>query len=180
MIQSSNDNIIVSALRKGQVRRAVSLLLDSFNDELFAYCATMLDDSAVATVYQRALMVAIGNLAAFDGQTTLRAWLFSTARRAIMDHQWESPSIYPGAREDGYCPLPPPGEVAPGDESGNEPMIMLPQADRELLQLRFWHGLRLREVAFVVGRPVAEVRRSASEALILLSTNLRAGGSLPS
>ncbi len=173
MIHSSNDSVIVSALRKGQVRRAVSLLIDSFNDELYAYCDALLG-RAGAAVYQRALAAAIGGLAAFPGETSLRAWLFSITRREVLDYRWEHPDTYPGARDEGHCPLP---RAALDHEDAA--LQAVPEADRELLLLRFWHGLRMDEVAFVVGRPPAEVRRRAGLALLTYSAALVRGGAEP-
>jgi len=166
MIQSSSESIIVSALRRGQVRRAVGMLVDSYNDDLYTYCASLLGPASGARVYQQALAAAISNLGSYQEKMTLRGWLFAIARRTILNHKREHPALYPGAHEDGHCPVPDqPAESTPGGED----LASLPPETRELLQLRLWHGLSLREVAFVVDRPVDQVRRQASDALALLS-----------
>ena len=172
MIQPSSENVIVTALRRGQVRRAVGMLVDSYNDDLYCYCASLLGPASGGRVYQQALAGAIGNLDSYQGQSSLRAWLFAIARGAILEHQWRHPALYPGAREQGYCPLPEPGSSCEGEQPSNAETVdltILPQATQEILQLRLWHGLRLREVAFMTGQPVDEVRRHASDALTLFA-----------
>lgn len=178
MIQSSSESIIVSALRRGQVRRAVGMLVDSYNDDLYAYCASLLGPASGARVYQQALASAISNLGSYQEKVTLRGWLFAIARRTVLDYQREHPVLYPCAQEEGHCPVPPEAETA--EDADGADLASLPPATRELLQLRLWHGLRLRDVAFVVDRPADEVRRQASDALALLSLMSGRAGQAPS
>lgn len=172
MIQPANESVIVTALRRGQVRRAVGMLVDSYNDDLYCYCVSLLGGASGARVYQQALAAAIGNLGSFQGQASLRAWIFAIARGAILDHMWRHPALYPEAQEVGYCPAAKPGSGADEDpqrDAGADDLSRVSEPIREVLQLRLWHGLRLREVAFVVDRPVDQVRRQASDAMTLLA-----------
>ena len=183
MIQPSSENVIVTALRRGQVRRAVGMLVDSYNDDLYCYCASLLGTASGARVYQQALAAAIGNLGSYQGQASLRAWLFAIARGATLEHQWRHPALYPEAREQGYCPLPDQRRAADERQPRAAETVDLsqfPPATQEILQLRLWHGLHLREVAFVIGRPVGEVRHQASEALALLALTGGHPGQAPS
>jgi len=42
-MHSMSETVIVAALRKGNLRRAVELILDSYQDEVFGYCARLVE-----------------------------------------------------------------------------------------------------------------------------------------
>jgi DNA-directed RNA polymerase specialized sigma24 family protein len=161
MIQMVSETVIVSALQRGQVRRAVELMLDTYQDQVYGYCSRLADVEELNTVYHQVLVTAISDLATFDRSTTVRAWLFRTARRVLILHHQRSPQRHPAALQTGYVPVAAPsgpgGEVAFAEE--------LAPAELEVLQLALWHGLYLIEVAHITGLPAKQVRSLAAAGL---------------
>lgn len=175
-----SETVIVSALRRGEVARAVELLLDSYNDELFVYCVRQLGAGNAASVYHRLIGNVITSLGQFDGRTTLRAWLFAIARREVLTHHRHFPALFPEAQAPDYCPHGDRREGPSGSPHIHEALRQLDPSVQELLQLCFWHGLQVAEAAFVVGRSVSEVRSLCSRGLLFLDDRVRGLSHAPS
>jgi RNA polymerase sigma factor (sigma-70 family) len=182
-VPSTSEIVIVTALRSGNVRRAVELLLDIYQDELFGYCARLAGAREAQSVYQAVLIAATEQLAVLEGRTSIRAWLFQLARGAILHYQRGNHHLFPGALADGYAPVAGPDD-APGlrlrDEVVERFLAQADAATTEILQLALWHGLSLGEVALVVGRSEAEVRRKAAAGLAQLDLEISRRGGAPS
>jgi len=180
----TGEMVIVTALKSGNVRRAVELMLDIYQDEVFAYCARLCGMREALRVYQLVLRAAFDGLPDLKERITIRAWLFRLARAAILQHQRATPSVYPNAHAPSYAPIAGP-EDAPGiqlrDDAIERWQAMLDPATIEILQLALWQGLHPSEVARVVGRSEPEVRRKASSGLALLDLEIsRQRGGAPS
>lgn len=178
-----NETVIVTALRNGNMRRAVELMLDSYQDELFGYCARLVGLAGATLVYNRVLGTAVSELSRFSNRTSVRAWLYHIARLAVIQHHRVNHSDYPGSFGSDYRP------VAPSEEDRSY-RVKDPEVDRcietletpmrEILQLSLWHGLRLTEVAHVVGSSEAHVRNLATRGLLALASELRLANTPPS
>ncbi len=180
----TGETVIVTALRSGNVRRAVELMLDIYQDEVFGYCARLCGLREALQVYQHVLAAALDALPSLQERTTIRAWLFRLAREAILHHQRATPATYPGASAQTYAPIAGP-EDAPGiqlrDDAIERWQSLLDPASIEILQLCLWQGLHPGEVALVIGRTELEVRRKASAGLALLDLEIsRQRGGSPS
>jgi DNA-directed RNA polymerase specialized sigma24 family protein len=179
MIQMMSETVIVSALRRGQVRRAVELMLDTYQDQVYSYCSRLTGAEDSGNVYHQVLVAAISELAAFDRSTTVRAWLFRVARRVIILHHQRSPQHHPQALEADYVPV---AGVDDGgaDEIPGPPAGGLSPAALEVLQLALWHRLYLIEVAHITGMPVKRVRSLAAAGLQALASLVHDSGVPPS
>jgi len=166
-MSTTTEMAIVTALRTGNPRRAVELMLDVYQEEVLVYCLRLAGSEA-ASAYQRVLASAAEKILSVDGQSSVRAWLFRIARGAILELRRRDYLRYPGVLEAGYAPVVGPDD-APGvrlrDEVLEDSLAQLDPAALEVLELSLWHGLLLSEVAYVVGRSEAEVRRLASHGL---------------
>lgn len=183
MLHSMSETVIVAALRKGNLRRAVELILDSYQDEVFGYCARLVEPGDAVKVYQQIMVSALEELTSFTGITSVRAWLYGVARRAIMHDHRRKLRSYPRALDEAYVPVASPEEIPAlqlMDEDLEACIRNLPPAVREVLQLSLWQGLLLTEVAHVTGRSEVQVRRMAAEGLSLLSLDLSRSNSTPS
>jgi DNA-directed RNA polymerase specialized sigma24 family protein len=171
---TTTETVIVAALRSGNLRRAVELLLDTYQEELFSYCARLVGAEQASAVYQRVLALAMENVSSLQETASVRAWLFRIARAIILQFHRASPRAFPRAMSEGYVPV-----LGPADEEERPPSpeIHLDPAVLEVLQLVLWHGLLLFEVAQVVDRSENEVRRLASQGLSRLA--LQGDGSVP-
>lgn len=178
---SMSQTLIVAALRSGDLRRAVELLLENYQDDVYAYCARLVGPAEAARVYNAVLERAIAQLDDAYRNGSLRAWLYSVARTTIADHHRHSRRS--GALELDYAPVDGPLDgpsVEIGDVDLQVAMNRLDAAAREVLQLTMWHGLSLQEVAQVTERPPSEVRALAARGLGRLSLELQAPEVQPS
>ena len=178
-----NETVIVTALRNGNVRRAVELMLDSYQDELFSYCARLVGFPGATLVYNRVLAAAINDLARFSNRTSVRAWLFSIARRAVIRHHRANHADHPGSTQTDYRPVA--GHQPDRSYRVKNPEVSrcieeLEDEPREVLQLSLWHGLHLGEVAHVVGSTEAEIRTLATRGLLSVASELRLASTPPS
>jgi DNA-directed RNA polymerase specialized sigma24 family protein len=177
---SMKDMGIVAALRGGNLRRALELLFDTYQEELYAYCASLVGPSEALTVYNRVLGAAVDGLTTVPKSITLRAWLYRLARHAVThQHQQQRRS---GALEDDYAPVDGPDALVGAGPSQQLQLHALPPEVREILQLGLWQGLRLRDVAQILERPLPEVRRLAAQGLVRLAAERHVASSevLPS
>jgi len=178
-----SETVIVAALRKGNLRRAVELILDSYQDEVFGYCARLVAPAEAIQVYQLVMAVALEELTTFTGTTSIRAWLYGIARRTVLRFQRKRPGSYPAALDADYAPVACPDDVLVIkllDEDLEACIGRLNPLTREVLQLSLWQGLLLTEVAHVVGCSEARARHIAAEGLHDLSLDLSRSNSTPS
>jgi DNA-directed RNA polymerase specialized sigma24 family protein len=166
---TATETVIAAALRSGDLRRAVELLLDSYQEELFAYCDRLVGSERAASVYGRVLALALDDMQRVAGAASLRAWLFRLARGIVLQVHRTSPRLFPLALSEGYAPVAGPTVEAADERSapagGQQELGRLDPRALEVLQLSLWHGLLLFEVAEVVERSESEVRRLAAQGL---------------
>jgi RNA polymerase sigma-70 factor (ECF subfamily) len=175
-----SETVIVAALKRGNLRRAVELILDTYQDEVYGYCASLVGAAHSAPVYQQVLAVAMEELPTFNGRVSIRAWLYGIARRVVLSYQSRAAAdevkvpIFPESRDDlpGLRPTDVELETCFAER--------LPREVREILQLALWHGLLLSEVAHITNRSPAAVRRLAAQGLSRLSGELQRFSGTPS
>ncbi len=180
---STSETAIVTALRSGDVRRAVELLLDVYQEDIFSYCVRLVGAAEAVSAYQRILSTALEEISSLFGQASVRAWLFRIARTATLHFHRRHHHQFSGALEAAYVPISGPGDVSGlrvADEVLDQCLLDLDPAALEVLQLALWHGLGLGEVAYVVGRKESEVRRMATQGLRLLDFQIARRSAAPS
>jgi RNA polymerase sigma factor (sigma-70 family) len=179
MIHSMSESVIFAALSSGNVRRAVELILEAYQDELYGYCACLVGPRRAAELYQRILTIAVEQLRRYDGSCSMRAWLFGFARTMALAVIGRKASPLGTPTVEAAL-----SEEIPGlrlrDELLEQAFGALPSVAREILELLLWHGLALPEAAHVVGRAEGQVRRLASEGLFALAVGLRRSSDAPS
>ena len=178
MLHTMSETVIVAALKRGNLRRAVELILDTYQDEIYGYCASLVGSAESGGVYQQVLVTALEELPTFNGMVSIRAWLYGVARRVVLRFQQgkSSPEPVPSAPAGGDD-LP---GLRPTDVELESCFSGLSPVPRELLQLTLWHGLLLSEAAYVTERSLPEARRLAAEGLSVLSGELQRKSGAPS
>ena len=77
---------VLRALDQGDVRSALSTLMDAYGTSVYRFCLQMLADEALADdVQQITFLQAYEGLPAFSRRSTLKTWLFSIARHRSLD-----------------------------------------------------------------------------------------------
>ena len=170
MLGTMSETVIVAALKRGNLRRAIELILDTYQDEVYGYCASMVGAADSGAVYQQVLVVALDQLESFTGVVSIRAWIYGIARQVVMQVQEAS---RPGSGE-GL-----PG-LRPTDVELDSCFDDLAPGIREVLQLTLWQGLLLSEVAYITDRSLPATRRMAAEGLSALSGELQRFAGTPS
>jgi len=179
----TTESVILAALRSGDLQRAVELLLETFQDDVYTYCARLVGLSHAASVYERVLALAVEDLQTREVQCSLRAWIYALARKVIAAQHRTDRRHFPDALAPGYAPAAGPDPLPasrPGEVALGRALAALSPAVREVLQLIYWHGLRPAEVAHVVERSVADVRAMATSGLSLVALVLQQGSDSPS
>jgi DNA-directed RNA polymerase specialized sigma24 family protein len=182
-MSTTSETAIVTALRSGDVRRAVELILDVYQDDIFSYCVRLLGPTEALFAYHRVLSTAMEEIFSLSGQASIRAWLFRIARTCVLHFHRRQLQRFSGALEPDYVPSWGPND-APGlrvaDEALDACLVELDPATLEVLQLALWHGLGVAEVAYVVGRRESEARRMATRGLSLLDFEIARRSTAPS
>lgn len=169
-----DDNLIKLA-SEGD-RRAFELLANRHLAALGAYILSRTPTREDAEdIAQETLLAAWRGIAAYDGNSSVRTWLFAIARRKIAD-LYRSRYASPSAELD---------DDIPGDDGGlqttavaadlSEAVKRLGESERELVFLTYRAGLTCEEAATVTGIPVGTVKSRLSGARIKLKKYLGEG-----
>jgi RNA polymerase sigma-70 factor (ECF subfamily) len=151
----SIDHALIERWRRGD-ERAATALVERHAAPLARFAASLGERDGVEEVVQDTFVRAFGSLDAFRGESSLRTWLFTIARRIII------------ARGRSARRRPSPGDVQEGDAATEfdalDAMIAteaeskvrqavgrLTPTQREVFLLRVNEGLSYREIAEIVG-----------------------------
>jgi RNA polymerase sigma-70 factor (ECF subfamily) len=171
----ADDADLQRLIVQGDYRPALEGLVRRYQHRIIRYCVAMLGDvGAGEEVAQEVFLGAYHAMPRFRRAAALRTWLWAIARKqclkalrdqhrrrrlAAVQHQ----AIVSGAHR------------APPDPPEADPEVLLQQirqglerlapAARTVLLLRYDTGLTLEEIAHIVGRSEASVRRQLAQAL---------------
>lgn len=82
----SPEEQALEALSEGNLRHALTLLMDCYGEELYRHCRQMLgSDALAADVHQTVFVQAFGDLPSFARRSSLRTWLYAIARHRCLD-----------------------------------------------------------------------------------------------
>lgn len=150
---------------------------------VYRYCYTRTNTAADAEdVTAQTFLAALEALDGYSGRGPFLGWLFGIARhkctdfhrsqRGQVDAEWETAAAAVGALDEGN-PTPKPEEAAHSAMLLDCVERMLPQLSpdrQEAVQLRYYGGLELREVARAMERSVAAVKMLISRGIADLRT----------
>ncbi len=149
------DGELIARWRAGD-ERAATLLVDRHAPSVARYVASLGLRDAVDEVVQDAFVRAFGSLDAFRGDSSLRTWLFTIARRLVLDRrrsrrrQKETAELQDADVVTEYDALD--GMIAEEAERKMQRAIgRLTATQREVFTLRVSDGLSYKEIAEVVG-----------------------------
>lgn len=149
------DGELIARWRAGD-ERAATLLVERHAPSLARYVASLGVREGGDEVVQDAFVRAFGSLDAFRGESSLRTWLFTIARRLVLDRRRsrrrskELTELQDGDVVTEYDALD--GMIAEeAEQKMHRAIARLTATQREVFTLRVSDGLSYREIAEVVG-----------------------------
>jgi RNA polymerase sigma-70 factor, ECF subfamily len=149
------DAALIARWKQGD-ERAASRLVERHAQPIARFVASLGEREDVDEVVQDTFVRAFGSLDAFRGESSLRTWLFTIARRLVLDRRRadrrnrEVKAVQDADAASAYDALD--GLIAVESEGRiREAMGRLSPTQREVFTLRVTEGLSYKEIAEVVG-----------------------------
>jgi RNA polymerase sigma-70 factor (ECF subfamily) len=189
MTEELNDHELVSSFKHGDVE-ALGVLMERHKAALYGYLLRVTRSQAAAEdIFQEVFLKLVRNPSVYGEREKFRAWLFTVARNAAMDHfrressrgevPLEGTGEKAGPADFAVSPEPGPAEAAENRALGKkiEAALELLSADqREVFYLRHYSGLSFREIAGALSLPIGTVLARMSRAAAQLRKILDEGG----
>jgi RNA polymerase sigma-70 factor (ECF subfamily) len=154
------------AAREGD-RRALDHLVEGTYEQVWRLCAKLVDDQVADDLAQDAYLRAVGALAKFRGEASVRTWLLAIVRNTCMDElrgrdrrRRRDSSLRAATRQRG-------GEgttAADGSVAVNDMLSRLTPERREAFVLTQMLGLSYREAAEVCACQIGTIRSRVARA----------------
>jgi RNA polymerase sigma-70 factor, ECF subfamily len=184
-VSQTGDDQVQRLLAQGAYRAALEALVRGYQHLIVRHCTAMLGDAAHGEeVAQEVFLGAYAAMPRFRREASVRTWLLAIARKqclkALRDRRrrrrLEEEQQQAIARGAHRAPVDPPEEDPEVlRQRVRRGLDRLGLAERTVLLLRYETGLTLVEVAHIVGRSEAGVRRQLARALAQLRTALEEG-----
>ena len=82
----SPENQAAESLTAGDLRSALTQLMECYGDEIYRHCRQVTgNDALAADVHQTVFMQAFRDLPRFGGRSSFRTWLYAIARNRCLD-----------------------------------------------------------------------------------------------
>ncbi len=141
---------------------ALDELISGYYPEILRYCTRHAPAGQGEDAAQETFLKAVRHLDAYIHRGRFRAWLYKIASNVCADC-WRAA---PGAEELGDLPQTEPGfELAELSADLAGALASLESGQREVIELRYLQGLKLRECAEVLGIPLRTVQSRSRAAL---------------
>lgn len=170
MDRVSRDALLVVRAQLGD-RRSLAELVGYWHEPVWQYVRRMLDRPALTDdVSQEAWAAALKALPGLRQPERFAAWIFTIARRSVMNHlrqKYRETGLLDGdpAGDDAVAAVLDRTQVAEG-------LAQVPTPEREVLILFYLHDLALEECAQVLAVPVGTVKSRLFRARRLLRDHL--------
>jgi RNA polymerase sigma-70 factor (ECF subfamily) len=181
----TGDELVQRLIARGAYRPALEALVRGYQHLIVRHCTAMLGDAGHGEeVAQEVFLGAYAALPRFRREASLRTWLLAIAHKqclkALRDRRRRR-----RLEEEKHSEIASGAHRAPPDPSAEDPEVLrqrvrqaldrLGAAERTVLLLRYETGLSLVEMAHILGRSEASVRRQLTRALQQLRAELDAG-----
>lgn len=156
--QTDKDHHLLRKVAKGE-QSALQALYTRHGGSILNYLDGLLQDKRLAEEVLQDVMFAVWEKASnFRGESKVRTWLFSIARNrainALQGHQLKIVPFNPelaNSSSDNLAQF----ELSEALEQAFEG---LPSRQREVLEMKFYHGLKMAEIAEVLDIPLGTVQ----------------------
>lgn len=152
-----DEKKLIDKIKQGD-REAMDTLVKNHYQTIFAYCYRNTGDyHRSCDLTQEVFIKAISAIPAYKNNGTFKAWLFSIASNHLRN-DWRYRKIHPQEE------LKDSGEALPANSEEfqkiemEEAMRHLPSEQRNAVVLKYYHGLKITEIAKVTGTKDATVK----------------------
>lgn len=170
-----HDEAILNDIADGDYRRALGTLVRGYQHAMVGFCHNMLGDKAWAEeAAQDIFLDAYKAMPRFRQQASVRTWLFAIARNKCLQAR-RNRDRRGRIRQDKQHIIAQSAHREPPTAADADPEAMLqrvrqglgqlPDAERELLAMRYDTGLSVADITQVLGISMATVRRRVARAL---------------
>lgn len=171
-----DDVEVVRLIQQGDWNAACRMLMERQGHAVYRYCHVYLQNPALAEDTCQRIFIEVfeklKKLQTFEPRAPLRAWLFTIARRRMLD------ALRHRRREEAHLSRADAGEAPDLDQPGfaavrdlrmkhalTEILARLPEELQRLVYLRFQEELSYDEIAALVGEPAGTLQRRMTRAL---------------
>jgi RNA polymerase sigma factor (sigma-70 family) len=187
-IENDPDSDIVRLLDRGDHTAALTVMMKRHGMAVYRYCHYALHDRTLAEdVHQQIFIQAHRDLQRLDREQAVRTWLFTIARRRVLDaaksRRHAQAQLDEGNMADTPDPAPPTGERL--DEARLQQAMIdclrgLPENVRAALILRYQQGFTFEDLSAILHERPATIQARVMRALPLLRACIerRTGGRL--
>jgi RNA polymerase sigma factor (sigma-70 family) len=174
-VSQTGDDWVQRLIALGDYRQALEALVQDYQRLIIRHCTAMLGNTAYGEeITQEVFLRAYAAMPRFRQEASIRTWLLAIARKqclkALRDRRRRK-----RLEQDQQSEIARGAHRAPPDPSDEDPEMLrqrvrqgldqLGPAERTVLLLRYETGLTLVEVAHILGRSEASVRRQLARAL---------------
>jgi RNA polymerase sigma-70 factor (ECF subfamily) len=181
MNEETTDPELLSAFKNGDAE-ALGVLMERHKAALYGYLLRLTRSaSASDDIFQEVFLKLVRNPSAYGEREKFKAWLFTVARNAAMDHfrressraevPLEGTGEKAGPADFAASPEPGPAEAAENKALGERIAAALDRLSpdqREIFYLRHYSELSFREIAELLSLPIGTVLARMSRAAALL------------
>ena len=185
MNEENIDEELIAAFKGGDPE-ALGLLMERHKAAVYGYLLRLTGrHEAAEDIFQEVFLKLVRSPAAYGERQKFRAWLFTVARNAAMDHfrretsrgevPLEGEEGRPGPGDRAVSPEPGPEQAALDKASGEQiaaALARLSPDQREVFYLRHYSGLSFKEIAEMLALPIGTVLARMSRAAAQLRKKL--------
>ena len=159
---------------QAQNQALLERLMDEYGSSLLRMCALYLKDAALAQdAVQETFLKAYRHLNDFRGEASEKTWLTAIARNVCRDHL-RTPWFKHQNRRTNIDSLPEmPSDFVFPDSTVLTEVMRLPVKYREVILLRYYQGMKLKEVVAALHLTHARVRSRLNRANSILRDRLK-------
>ena len=168
-----DEGDIQAALHASDVRRALTLMMNRYGDEVYRFAHAMMHDDALAEeVRQQVFVEVYRDLAHFAGRASLRAWVFGITRHRCLDIA-KKQRRWTNRFKNELPPDEEPDDHEPDRELDRSRLAKilaacvakLAPAARDAVVLRFHQGLSYDEASAIAGDNAGTLQQRVARAL---------------
>jgi len=174
-----DDAVLLERWRAGD-KRAGAALLERHHESLARFFMAKVQGAADDLVQATFLGLLDGALDRYRAEASFRTFLFAIARKKLLDHlrsEVRDRARFDPAHQTLAALDRSPGSVI--DAHGRDKLLLaalreLPIDTQMMLELHYWEGLRIREIAGVLELPVNTVKTRMRRGRVALDEHMRA------